>query len=35
MILLGPETKALLVAEVDRNAAGTIYRWVEALEIAD
>jgi uncharacterized protein (TIGR00156 family) len=32
---IGPDTKVRLVAEVDRNAAGTIYLWVESLEIAD
>jgi uncharacterized protein (TIGR00156 family) len=30
---VGPETKVRLVAEVDRNAAGTIYLWVKSLEI--
>ena len=30
---VGPETKVRLVAEVDRNAAGTIYLWVDSLEI--
>ncbi len=30
---VGPETKVQLVAEVDRNAVGTIYLWVESLEI--
>jgi uncharacterized protein (TIGR00156 family) len=32
---IGPDTKVRLVAEVDRNAAGTIYLWVESLEIAE
>jgi uncharacterized protein (TIGR00156 family) len=32
---IGPDTKVRLVAEVDRNAAGTIYLWVKSLEIAD
>ena len=32
---IGPETKVRLIAEVDRNASGTIYLWVESLEIAD
>lgn len=32
---IGPDTKVRLVAEVDRNASGTIYLWVESLEIAD
>jgi uncharacterized protein (TIGR00156 family) len=32
---IGPETKVRMVAEVDRNAAGTIYLWVDSLEIAD
>jgi uncharacterized protein (TIGR00156 family) len=32
---IGPDTKVRLVVEVDRNAAGTIYLWVESLEIAD
>lgn len=32
---IGPETKVRLVAEVDRNAAGTVYLWVESLEIVD
>ncbi|EIC19680.1 NirD/YgiW/YdeI family stress tolerance protein [Thiorhodovibrio frisius] len=32
---VGPDTKVRLIAEVDRNAAGTIYLWVESLEIAE
>lgn len=32
---IGPDTKARLVAEVDRNEAGTIYLWVQSLEIVD
>jgi uncharacterized protein (TIGR00156 family) len=32
---IGPDTKVRLVAEVDRNAAGTIYLWVESLQIVD
>nr|WP_207188055.1 NirD/YgiW/YdeI family stress tolerance protein [Thiorhodovibrio winogradskyi] len=32
---IGPDTKVRLVAEVDRNASGTIYLWVESLQIAD
>jgi uncharacterized protein (TIGR00156 family) len=30
---VGPDTEVRLVAEVDRNAAGTRYLWVESLEI--
>ncbi len=29
---IGPDTKVQLVAEVDQNAAGTIYLWVKSLE---
>jgi uncharacterized protein (TIGR00156 family) len=32
---IGPETEVRLVAEVDRNAAGTIYLWVDSLEIVE
>ncbi len=32
---VGPDAKVRLVAEVDRNPAGTIYLWVESLEIAE
>ncbi len=32
---VGPDDKVRLVAEVDRNAAGIIYLWVESLEMAD
>jgi uncharacterized protein (TIGR00156 family) len=32
---IGPDAKVRLVAEVDRNAAGTVYLWVESLEIVD
>lgn len=32
---IGPDIKVRLVAEVDRNAAGAIYLWVESLQIAD
>jgi uncharacterized protein (TIGR00156 family) len=32
---VGPDTKVRLLAEVDRNAAGTQYLWVESLEIVD
>ena len=32
---IGPDTKVRLVAEVDRDAAGTIYLWVDSLEILD
>jgi uncharacterized protein (TIGR00156 family) len=30
---IGPDTKVRLLAEVDRNAAGTRYLWVESLDI--
>jgi uncharacterized protein (TIGR00156 family) len=30
---IGPDTTVQLLAEVDRNAAGTVYLWVESLEI--
>jgi uncharacterized protein (TIGR00156 family) len=32
---IGPDTKVRLVAEVDRNFAGTIYLWVKSLEIVE
>jgi uncharacterized protein (TIGR00156 family) len=32
---IGPDTKVRLLAEVDRNAAGTIYLWVESLAIIE
>lgn len=32
---IGPDIKVRLVAEVDRNAAGTIYLWVESLQTLD
>jgi uncharacterized protein (TIGR00156 family) len=32
---VGPDTTVRLLGEVDRNAAGTIYLWVESLEIVD
>ncbi|NEX16117.1 MAG: hypothetical protein C1943_05650 [Halochromatium sp.] len=32
---IGPDTKVRLVAEVDRNAAGTRYLWVESLELVE
>ena len=30
---VGPDTTVRLLAEVDRNAAGTVYLWVDSLEI--
>lgn len=30
---VGPNTTVRLLAEVDRNAAGTVYLWVKSLEI--
>ena len=30
---VGPDTTVRLLAEVDRNAAGTVYLWVKSLEI--
>ena len=32
---IGPDTAVRLVAEVDRNAAGTVYLWVKSLEIVE
>jgi uncharacterized protein (TIGR00156 family) len=32
---LGPDTTVRLLGEVDRNAAGTVYLWVESLEIIE
>lgn len=32
---IGPDTKVRLLAEVDRNQAGTRYLWVESLEIVE
>ena len=32
---IGPDTKVRLLAEVDRNAAGTRYLWVESLDIVE
>jgi uncharacterized protein (TIGR00156 family) len=32
---IGPDTRVRLVAEVDRDAAGAIYLWVESLEMAE
>lgn len=32
---IGPDTKVRLLAEVDRNAAGTVYLWVESLDLAE
>lgn len=32
---ISPETKVRLVAEVDRNATGRRYLWVESLEILE
>jgi len=32
---VGPDTEVRLVAEVDRNAAGTLYLWVESLQIVE
>ena len=30
---VGPDTTVRLLAEVDRNASGTVYLWVNSLEI--
>lgn len=30
---VGPDTKVRLLAEVDRNLAGTVYLWVKSLTI--
>ena len=32
---VGPDTTVRLLAEVDRNAAGTVYLWVQSLEIVN
>ena len=32
---VGPDTTVRLLGEIDRNAAGTIYLWVESLEIIE
>ena len=32
---VGPDTLVQLLAEVDRNAAGTVYLWVQSLEIIE
>jgi uncharacterized protein (TIGR00156 family) len=32
---VGPDTVVRLLAEVDRNAAGTVYLWVQSLEIVN
>ena len=32
---VGPDTTVRLLAEVDRNAAGTVYLWVKSLEIVE
>lgn len=32
---VGPDTTVRLLAEVDRNAAGTLYLWVQSLEIVN
>jgi len=32
---VAPDTTVRLLAEVDRNAAGTVYLWVESLEIVN
>ena len=32
---VGPNTTVRLLAEVDRNAAGTVYLWVKSLEIVE
>ena len=32
---VGPDTTVRLLGEVDRNAAGTVYIWVESLEIVE
>lgn len=32
---VGPNTTVRLLAEVDRNAAGTLYLWVQSLEIVN
>jgi uncharacterized protein (TIGR00156 family) len=32
---VGPDTTVRLLAEVDRNAAGTVYLWVKSLEIIE
>ena len=32
---VGPDTAVRLLAEVDRNAAGTVYLWVKSLEIVE
>ncbi len=32
---VGPDTTVRLLAEVDRNEAGTVYLWVKSLEIVE
>ncbi|UHD17542.1 YgiW/YdeI family stress tolerance OB fold protein [Thiocapsa bogorovii] len=32
---VGPDTTVRLLAEVDRNAAGTVYLWVQSLELVN